>query len=163
VTQSVQVGVPIPIWDQNRGNIQQAQGALLRATEEEHRVRDDLTTRLADAFERYQFNRRQADYYRERVLPDLALVYSRSLVRFQTDPAAVFVDVVTNQQLYVTALATYATTLANQWQAVTDVANLLQIDDLFQGVEAPPAVPPHDLDHLPALPCSHPCDPLARW
>jgi cobalt-zinc-cadmium efflux system outer membrane protein len=163
VTQNVQVGVPIPIWDQNRGNIQHAQGALLRATEEEHSVRDNLTTRLADAFERYEFNRRQVENYRERVLPDLALVYTRSLVRFQTEPQAVaFVDVVTSQQLYVTALATYAATLATQWQAVTDVASLLQIDDLFQGMEAPPAVLPHDLEHLPGLPCSHPCDPLAN-
>jgi outer membrane protein, heavy metal efflux system len=161
VVHNFQVGVPIPIWDRNRGNILQAQGGLLRATEEEHRVRDDLTTRLAEAFERYEFNRRQAEYYRQRVLPDLALVYSRSLVRFQTEPQEVkLVDVVTNQQLYVTALATYAATLASRWQAVTDVANLLQIDDLFQGMESPPPIPPCDLEHLPGLPCSHPCDPL---
>ena len=136
---------------------------MQRATEEEHRVLDDLTTRLADAFERYEFNRRQAENYRQRVLPDLALVYTSSLVRFQTDPQAVaFVDVVTNQQLYVTALATYAATLATQWQAVTDVANVLQIDNLFQGMESPPAVPPCDLEHLPGLPCSHPCNPLVK-
>ncbi|HLJ93068.1 MAG TPA: TolC family protein [Gemmataceae bacterium] len=163
ITHNVQVGVPIPLWDQNRGKIHQAQGALLRATEEEHRVRDDLTTRLADAFERYQFNRTQAEYYRQRVLPDLALVYTRSLVRYQTEPQAVaFVDVVTNQQLYVTALATYAATLTGLWQAVTDVASLLQTDDLFQGMASPPAVPPCDLEHLPGLPCSHPCNPLAQ-
>jgi cobalt-zinc-cadmium efflux system outer membrane protein len=160
ITHNVQVGVPIPIWDRNRGNILQAQGGLLRATEEEHRVRDDLTTRLADAFERYEFSRRQAEFYRDQVLPDLALVYSRSLVRYQTEPLAVsIVDVVTNQQLYVTAVATYAATLASRWQAVTDVANLLQIDDLFGGMESPPAAPPCDLEHLPGLPCSHPCDP----
>jgi cobalt-zinc-cadmium efflux system outer membrane protein len=162
ITDSVQVGVPIPIWDQNQGNIRQAQAALLRATEEEHRVRDELTTRLADAFERYEFNRRQAEYYRRQVLPDLALVYSRSLMRFQTEPQVVaLVDVVTNQQLYVTALATYAATLATEWQAVTAIAGLLQIDDIFQGMEAPPDVPPQDMEHLPGLPCSHPCNPLA--
>jgi cobalt-zinc-cadmium efflux system outer membrane protein len=146
VTQSVHVGVALPIWDQNRGNIQQAQAALLRATEEEHRVRGELTTRLADAFERYEFNRRQAASYHEQVLPDLALVYSRSLIRYQTEPGAVFVDLVTNQQLYVTALTTYAATLAAQWQAVADIANLLQIDDLFQGMDSPPAVAPHEVE-----------------
>lgn len=161
ITESIQVGVPIPIWDQNLGNIRQAQATLLRATEEEHRVRDDLTRRLADAFERYEFNRRQTAYYREQVLPDLALVYTRSLVRFQTEPQVVaLLDIVTNQQLYVTALATYAATLTAQWQAVADVADVLQIDDLFQGIESPPALPPHDWEHLPGLPCSHPCNPL---
>jgi cobalt-zinc-cadmium efflux system outer membrane protein len=163
VAHNVQVGVPIPIWDQNRGNILQAQGGLLRATEEEHRVRDDLTTRLADAFERYEFNRRQAEFYHERVLPDLALVYTRSLLRYQTEPQAVSItDVVTNQQLYVTAVASYAAALASRWQAVTDVANLLQMDDLFLGMKSPPVSPPCDLEHLPGLPCSHPCDPLLR-
>src|SRR5207249_8047349 len=39
----VQVGVPVPLWDQNKGAIQQAQGQLLRASEEGSRVRNDLT------------------------------------------------------------------------------------------------------------------------
>src|SRR5262249_40058129 len=62
IVHSVQVGVPIPVWDQNQGNIQQAQGALLRATEEEHRVHSDLSSRFAEAFERYENNRLLVEY-----------------------------------------------------------------------------------------------------
>src|SRR5262249_20124243 len=51
---SGEVSFPLPIFDRNKGGIIQAQGNLIRAVEEAHRVRDDLTIRLADAFERYR-------------------------------------------------------------------------------------------------------------
>src|SRR5262249_54854682 len=54
---SLQVGVPVPFFDRNQGAIYQAQSNLVRASEEPHRVRADLTGRLAEAFERYQSNR----------------------------------------------------------------------------------------------------------
>jgi outer membrane protein, heavy metal efflux system len=72
---NVTVGVPVPIWDHNKGGIMQAQGQLLRAVEEEHRVRDDLSTRLADAFERYRNNRQILEYYRTHILPDQVRAY----------------------------------------------------------------------------------------
>jgi hypothetical protein len=71
--------------------------------------------------------------------------------------------VVTAQQTLVTTITTYVTTLGAMWQAVVDVANLLQTRDLFQmGLETPAtecvgAVP--DLEQLLALPCCHPCSP----
>jgi cobalt-zinc-cadmium efflux system outer membrane protein len=171
ITHSVQLGMPIPIWDQNRGAIQQAQANLLRANEEEHRVRDDLTTRLADAFQRYEANRLQAEYYRERILPDLARTYSRVLLRYLNAPGAIvnpnvpattgtpaLTDIVTSQQLYVTAVQTYATALQAVLQAYSDVAGLLQTDNIFQMIDG--ACPVPDLMNLPVLPCAHPCDPL---
>jgi hypothetical protein len=49
------------------------------------------------------------------------------------------------------------------WQAVTDLASLLQSDDLFQlaGGELP-VTPLPDLEHLLELPCRHPCSPLPQ-
>jgi outer membrane protein TolC len=40
-TANVEVGVPVPIWDRNQGNIQQAQGQLARALQEAQRARLD--------------------------------------------------------------------------------------------------------------------------
>jgi outer membrane protein, heavy metal efflux system len=173
IAHNVQVGVPIPIWDQNRGNIRQAQGALLRATEEEHRVRAALSSSLADAFERYESNRRLVRDYHDRIIPDLSQVYTSTLNRFANQVAnlgdtttfasgaVAFADVITSQQLYVTAIATYAGALRDQWQAVVDLASLLQSDDLFQVPPVPPSPVP-DVDHLPGMPCSHACNPLAN-
>lgn len=165
IVNSVTVGVPIPLWDQNKGNIIQAQGNLLRAVEEAHRVRDDLTSRLAEAFERYDDTRILLEYYRDHILPDQVRAYRGAFERHQQEPDKVsFADVVVAQQTLATTISTYVTTLGSQWTAVVDVANLLQTNDLFQvGLEAMPTecvAPVPDLDRLPALPCCHPCNPL---
>ncbi len=70
VMTSVQVGGPIPVWNRNQGNIMQAEAQLERATEEERRVRIDLSRRLAEAFERYSLNRELLAPYRGTLLPD---------------------------------------------------------------------------------------------
>ena len=165
VTPSLQVSVPVPLWDRNTGNIIQAQGQLLGAIEEDHRVRDDLTSRLAEAFERYQNNRALLEYYRIRLLPDQVRAYRGSYDRYHQDPEKVsFNDVITSQQTLATLVTSYVTTLGAMWTAVVDVANLLQTNDLFQvGLEPPPTqpvAPVPDLEQLLPLPCSHPCSPL---
>jgi cobalt-zinc-cadmium efflux system outer membrane protein len=171
---SLQVGGPIPIWDLNRGGVQQAQGQLMRANDEPHRVRNDLTTRVADAFERYDDNRKLLEYYLrkqpgktpEGILADQFRAVVGVLTRLNQGPAGevTFGDLVSAQQTLAAAIATYITTLGLQWQAVVDVANLLQTDDLFQmgpGVTGQKCVAPvPDLASLLALPCCHPCSPL---
>ncbi|OAI40160.1 hypothetical protein AYO40_05120 [Planctomycetaceae bacterium SCGC AG-212-D15] len=162
---SMQVAVPIPVWDRNQGAIMQAQAQLLRAVEESHRVRNDLTTRLADAFERYENNRVLLAYYRDHILPDQVRAYRGVYERHQEEPNRVgFGDIVTAQQTLASAVTTYIATLGAQWTAVVDVATLLQTDDLFSGGDATgdplcvAAVP--DLSQLLPLPCGHACSPL---
>ncbi|HEV3261954.1 MAG TPA: TolC family protein [Gemmataceae bacterium] len=165
IVHSVQVGVPLPVFDQNKGAIIQAQGALLRAIEEPHRVRDALTTTFADAFNRYETNRITLEYYRDHILPDQVRAYQQIRYRREVTfpPDVSFGDIVTAQQTLATSVMTYVTTLAAQWQAVVDVANQLQTNELFgtdagQGAEGVTALT--DLEHLLALPCCHPCSPL---
>src|SRR5207244_1549467 len=102
-----------------------------------------------------------AEYYR-RILQDLSRVYTRTLLRFNTQPATAedkvgFVDITTNQQLYVNAVTAYAGVLQALWQAAVDVGGLLQIDEFFIGMPATPLG--SATDNCP-LPCSHPCNPL---
>ena len=72
-----------------------------------------------------------------------------------------FIDVSTAQQNLITSVTAYLQVLAAHWQAVVDIAALLQTEDLFQtGQEPAPTecLPPlPDLDKLLPLPCSHPC------
>jgi cobalt-zinc-cadmium efflux system outer membrane protein len=164
ITHSIQLGVPVPIWDQNKGNIIQSQGALLRATEEAHRVRDDLTTRLADAFERYENNRILISYFVNWMLTDEVSAFLRALSSqgfdAPLDIRGLAANIVANDQLLVTVFTGYVTALAAQWQAVADVANLLQTDDLFDVMDPSCVQPMPDLYHLPPVPCCHPCTPL---
>jgi cobalt-zinc-cadmium efflux system outer membrane protein len=159
---SGEVSFPIPIFDHNKGGIMQAQGNLVRAVEEAHRVRADLTARLADAFERYNTNRLMIEAYRASILTDQVEAYLGAYERHQQEPDKVgFGDVVAAQQQLVTTISSYVTTLGALWTAVADMSTLLQTDDLFQVTETEhvPAVP--DLDHLPGLPCCHPCSPVS--
>ncbi len=70
-TYNMTVTVPIPVFDKNLGNILSADGRLLIAAEQLRVVRNQLTAQLADAFERFQTNRVQAQFYQEQILPDL--------------------------------------------------------------------------------------------
>ena len=72
-----------------------------------------------------------------------------------------FNDLVVAQQNLAQAVGTYIATLGFLWQAVVDVADLLQTKDLFGAqtpTEAVPEIP--DLEKLPVLPCRHPCSPV---
>lgn len=157
---SVQLGGPLPIWDQNKGNIIQAQGALLRATEQAHQVRDDLTNRLATAFEQYENNRVLLDYYRGRIIPDQVRAYQRIVSRYGGGDVNVgFIDFLNIQQNLVAAYTTYLATLMTTWTSVVSVADLMQVNDLYQfGQEPAPALP--CLEQLPSVWCCHPCNRL---
>jgi cobalt-zinc-cadmium efflux system outer membrane protein len=159
VVHSVQVGGPLPIWDQNRGNIMQAEGQLKQASEEEHVARSQLTSSLADAFNRYKSNRRQVEITLLQV-KDQIRVYEGIYQRRHVVGDVTFSDVVTAQQTFAGYISNYVTALGLQWTAVVDVANLLQTDDLFQVGDMKAVLPVPDLNQVAPLPCAHPCAPL---
>jgi cobalt-zinc-cadmium efflux system outer membrane protein len=170
IAPSLQVSAPIPVWNRNQGGILQAQANVVQTSEEPHRVRSALSATLADAFERYETNRLTLEMYRNQILPDAVRVYRGVYERYQKEPAAAggnppnLGDVVVAQQTLAGVVGTYLTTLGLMWQAVVDVTDLLQTNDLFQVTDHPvptEGVPPvPDLEHLPGLPCCHPCSPL---
>jgi cobalt-zinc-cadmium efflux system outer membrane protein len=132
-TANVEVGVPVPVWDRNQGNIQQARGQLAHDLEEAQRARLDLLGRLADAMQRYESNRALVETYRRQTLPDQARAYRGVLLRYQQGlPGEVnFNDVITAQQAFFNSLNNYVTALGAQWQAVVDLIALGQWDDLY--------------------------------
>ncbi len=128
---SLQVGVPLPIFDNNHGNIIAAEAALVRACSEYERARNDLFTTLADTFARYETNRQTAQQYHNSILVDQVRAYRGAYQRYQVDPDADFNDVVTSQQTLASTISTYIQLLGDQWQAVADLAGLMQSDDIF--------------------------------
>ena len=94
MTPMASIGLPLfPVWDQNKGNIMAAEAALIRATEEPHRVEENLTNLLATNYTNYKTNLDALDYYRRRILPDQVRAYRGVLDRRQVDPSAAFSDV----------------------------------------------------------------------
>jgi cobalt-zinc-cadmium efflux system outer membrane protein len=152
---STTIGVPLPIWDQNKGNIISAQAALARAMEESHRVEMSLTNTLATNYANYQNNLKALEYYRRNILPDQVRYYRGVFDRRQVDLTASPGDLVQAQQTLATNVATYLGILGSLWTSVVGVADLLQTDDLFQ-LATPKELPVlPDLDHLPRWLCPH--------
>ncbi len=151
------VGLPLfPLWDQNKGGIMTAEAALVRATEEPHRVEMNLTNLLATSYTTYKTNLDALEFYRHHILPDQVRAYRGVLARRQVDATVVFSDIFGAQQTLAGSVTTYLGILGNLWTSVVSVADLLQTDDLFQLAEPRdvPGIP--DLEHLAPWPCCHP-------
>src|SRR5262249_27655578 len=86
-TTSIQLTMPVPVWDHNQGNIIQAEALLRSAEEEPHKARDDLNARLADAYGRYETNLQQIEYFRKNILPDSVRGYTALFNRYYSTPA----------------------------------------------------------------------------
>jgi len=87
---------------------------------------------LADIFSRYQTSSVTLGYYRSQILLDQVRAYRSIYERYQQQPDAVgFNDVVTAQHTLASTVAAYMQALGDRWQAVVDLAGLLQEDDLF--------------------------------
>jgi cobalt-zinc-cadmium efflux system outer membrane protein len=148
IVHSLQVSVPVPVFDQNLGGIKQAEAQLAQAAAGPDQARNSLTITLADAFNRYETARENVDISMQQIR-DQVRAYRNLYARRQSDPTAVgFGDVVTAQQTLAGYIAGYVTALGAQWTAVNDVANLLQTSDLFQVGPQQEMAPVPDLKQL---------------
>jgi cobalt-zinc-cadmium efflux system outer membrane protein len=66
----LQVGVPLPVFNRNQGNIRKAESELTAAQQEVTRVRLVLQQRLAVVFEQYATAQHQVEKYRHDILPN---------------------------------------------------------------------------------------------
>jgi cobalt-zinc-cadmium efflux system outer membrane protein len=149
IAPSIHLGIPIPVWDQNTGNIRAAQAQLVQALQNLPAAQNTLIASLADAFNRYVTARKQVEISLQQVMDQVRVyraVYARYHKAGPAEPGPVqlnLTDVVVAQQTLATYLSSYITALGLQWTAVADVANLLQTEDLFAGSKVPerPGVP----------------------
>ncbi|HEV3122089.1 MAG TPA: TolC family protein [Isosphaeraceae bacterium] len=152
---ALQVSVPLPIWDQNKGNIIAAQAGLIRASEESHRVEVTLTNNLAAAYANYKNNLYAVEYYRRNILPDLVRYYRGVFDRRQVDQGSAFGDLVFAQQTLSSNVTAYLGVLGTLWTSVVSVADFLQTDDLFQLAQQRPLPDLPDFRQLPVWLCEH--------
>lgn len=141
-TINTQVGFPTALFNRNTGAILQAQAELAKASQQAARVRNELVAELAGAFERLENGRALVDYYRDLILPDQTRVYRGIYEQHQQQPDRVtFDDVVLAQQTLAASVNNYLQALGGQWQAVAELQNLLQVEDLSE-LAGPPEPPP---------------------
>lgn len=108
---NIQVGVPIPIFDANQGNVQRAYGELAAAQSDVRRIQLDLQDRLAVAYRRYANARDQADRYADRILTRARR--SLELVQNAYDKGQVdYLTLITAQRTYYQVSLTHLDALA---------------------------------------------------
>jgi cobalt-zinc-cadmium efflux system outer membrane protein len=126
------VGVRIPIFNHNQGNIATAKADAERARREVERVKLVLRERAANVVQNYTFSQTAVDRYRNQMIPRAQKAYEIYTKKYQSMAAAypqVLIAQRTLMQLevsYVTALETFATSSIS-----------LQSYLLMDGLEAP--------------------------
>jgi cobalt-zinc-cadmium efflux system outer membrane protein len=135
-TTSVQVGIRLPIFDKNQGNIHAAQAQLGRALAERTRVELSLRQRLAREYARYETAQALVKVYREQNVSDARRAYELYLDSFRKRRAA-WPQVLVAQRTYFQISANYVQALDELRRAEVTILGLLLID----GLEEPPTGP----------------------
>ncbi len=66
---NVQLGIPLPIFNRNQGNIDMANAEYYRSLSDVERLQLSLEVRLANAFRDYQKAKQQVEQYQQNILP----------------------------------------------------------------------------------------------
>lgn len=129
---TVVVGVPVPVFNRNQGNIQAAQAELGRAFQEVDRARNDLTARLATAFGQYEGAQERVVRYRDFILPAARDAYKLALEAFKGGEFR-YLQVLQSQQAVAGANLEYVRALGDQWRAASEIAGLLLLEENWPG------------------------------
>jgi cobalt-zinc-cadmium efflux system outer membrane protein len=121
------VGVRIPIFNRNQGNIATAKADAERAKREVERVRLLLRERAASVVQTYTFSQTAVDRYKNQMIPRAQKAYEMYSKKYQ-DMAAAYPQVLISQRTlmqlevsYITALESFATSsLSLQSYMLTD-------------------------------------------
>jgi cobalt-zinc-cadmium efflux system outer membrane protein len=133
---SVQVGVRLPLWDKNQGNIGAARAQFAYAQAELGRVELSLRQRLARAYARYRTARAVVDSYRQHNLPEAKEAYELYLDSFRKRRAA-WPQVLVAQRTYFQISVDYVQALEQLRRAEVAILGLLLVD----GLDEPPGPP----------------------
>jgi cobalt-zinc-cadmium efflux system outer membrane protein len=133
-TSSVQLGVRLPIFDRNQGNIRAAQARLAYAAAEVQRVELSLRQRLSRQYARYRTALAAAEVYRENNLPDAREAYETYRESFGKGRAA-WPQVLVAQRTYFQISVDYVQALEDLRRAEVAILGLLLVD----GADEPPA------------------------
>lgn len=135
----VEVGVQVPLFNRNQGNVQAAQADLERAKQEVQRVKLLLRERSASSFQNYHTARVAAERYRTQMIPWATQAYQLYLKKYQNMQAA-YPQVLVSQRTLFQLQTDYIAALERVWTNSVALRGFLLTD----GLEAP--AQPGELD-----------------
>ncbi len=133
---SVSVGLRIPVFDKNQGNIRTAQAQLAYAQAETCRVELSLRQRLAREYARYRTALETVEVYRKSNIPEAKEAYELYLDSFRRRRAA-WPQVLVAQRTYFQMSVDYFQALDQLRRSEVAILGLLLVD----GLDEPPGLP----------------------
>jgi cobalt-zinc-cadmium efflux system outer membrane protein len=126
------VGVRIPIFNRNQGNIASAKADAERAKREVERVKLVLRERAASVVQAYTFSQTAVDRYKNQMIPRAQKAYEMYTKKYQ-DMAAAYPQVLIAQRTLMQVEVSYITALENFAASSLSLQSYLLTD----GLEAP--------------------------
>jgi len=134
-----EVGVQIPLFNRNQGNVQAAKANIQRANLEQQRVQLLLRERSSATFQNYLVAKASAERYRKQMIPQAEKAYKLYLNRYQ-NMAVAYPQVLIAQRTLFQLQTDYITSLENLWVSTVTLKGFLLTD----GLESP--TPPSEVD-----------------
>jgi outer membrane protein, heavy metal efflux system len=125
---NVQVGVTLPVWHRNEGNILAAQGRLAQAQAGVGQARVRVRERLATAYQKYRNARRQMDLYEKEILPD-AQAALEQVEKVYEAKGERFFETLDARRVLAQARIDHLQALGDCWQALSEIEGLTQPAD----------------------------------
>lgn len=133
---ALEVGIRIPLFNRNQGNISAARAEIDKAEHEVKRLELALQASLASAFTRYLNALSIVQRYQKDILPPAQRAYELYLTRFR-EMAAAYPQVLIAQRTLFQVRIEYVGALVDLWQNVIQLRGLL----LAGGLRAPDMSP----------------------
>jgi cobalt-zinc-cadmium efflux system outer membrane protein len=120
----VELGVPLPVFNRNQGNILRAQADLTSARNEVRRVELKLRDRLAETYEQYVNARRRAETYAATILPNAQKSLDLTIAGYREGEFA-YLTMLTAQRTYYDATLKYLSSLDALWRQSVELEGML--------------------------------------
>ena len=128
----VQIGMPIPVFNRNQGNILKAQSEMAAAQQNVRRVELELQQRLAVVFEQYTNARYQVEKYTQDILPNAKASLDLVISGYQQGEFN-YLTLLTAQRTYFQANVAYLEALRELRSAAATIEGNLLADSLQEG------------------------------
>jgi len=125
----VQVGVPLPLFNRNQGNIRKAQAEASVARAEARRIALELQQKLAATFEQYQNAYSQVERYSQEILPNAQTSLDLVTAGYRREEFS-YVTLLMAQRTFVQVNLAYVEAIRNLHGAVAAIENHLLSDSL---------------------------------
>ena len=123
----IQVGGALPVHNKNKGNIRSRCADYMKAVQEIERIKLELTSQLAQAYNQYESNRIQSVKFREEILPKAkeSLILSSKGFEQGQDP---YIQLLIAQRTYFESNQEYIDILVNANQGLADLQKLKSVE-----------------------------------